>query len=260
MWNEPLRLPFPCPAAASPLCPSQPSALETPPLLAQRDSFIPASRSPESHGQLQQLPCLGLTASPCTSVRICHAARQGRLPVLVQKQTHLQLSAWESSAGPGLPSQLSSASSGAPGPAFPSASSGWRHKELYSHAPGSATAGEQLETAGTESGQAGGPGCRPCCFKEQKAPCKPPEIHLLFSLRSEVARPWPGSGEGHSHTEQEQRTALAPSLLLAELTAQCNSSLGSLAPPTPCARWKDQRTLPDRLCSTWMLSKCFSSA
>lgn len=65
------------------------------------------------------------------------------------------------------------------------------------------------------------------------------------------------SNRSQAEQEQKQRRALAPSLPLAEPCAQPDSSPGSLAPLSPCAAG---RTLPDRLCSPWMLRGSLSNA
>lgn len=89
-------------------------------------------------------------------------------------------------------------------------------------APGPGASWGQWESTGGCGGRwiwAGG--YNPWCFWEQKALHQCAEILLLFSISN------------HSHTEQEQRRALAPSLPLAEPSAQLDSSLGSLAPLLP---------------------------
>lgn len=89
-------------------------------------------------------------------------------------------------------------------------------------APGSGPSWGQRESTGRWGERwiwAGG--CSPWCFWEQKALHQHAWILLLFSISN------------HSHTVQEQGRALAPSLPLAEPSAQPDSSPGSLAPLLP---------------------------
>lgn len=87
----------------------------------------------------------------------------------------------------------------------------------------------------------------PWCFWEQKALHQCAEILLLFSISN------------HSHTEQEQRRALAPSLPLAEPSAQLDSSPGSLAPLLPVQLGGLSLTDCAPLDATWVPLQCLST-
>lgn len=154
---------------------------------------------------------------------------------------HPQSSVWRA-LQPRYSSQPSPASSGAPGEGrvFQNLNSGWGHEKGFLCAVSpwlrSITWGSRkAQGAGWDGfGLVGTKSTAPMCW----------DSHCCVSH--------------HSHTEQEQkqRRALAPSLPLAEPSAQPDSSPGSLAPLPPCAA---ARTLPDTLCSPWMLRGCLSN-
>ncbi|XP_009474911.1 PREDICTED: sphingosine kinase 1 [Nipponia nippon] len=81
----------------------------------------------------------------------------------------------------------------------------------------------------------GNAGADPGVSRSRKHRASGPRFACWSPFRNEKARSWLGLGEGNAATSSKSKGEF-------------------------CASWKDQRTLPDRPCSTWTLSGCFSNA